>query len=652
MCRLVSRFVRFLVLAVCACVVMPCCTHETGFDIGLYSLEQVESVPGTWDSGVLTSDPSIEALVIGPDECGWLVCVEMVTGLRYTVTGRTGERIRCVLDGLGFSPNHTKSTATVSVLHAETREVLSVRKNVVVCIEGDFGEGGEDQPGEDEPEAGDKSPCVTITGAELVLDGNDPISISSGSFSFEIQKYVSASLRVFYSLNKYEEGPISCQVSDICGGESLEIGTGSIEHSVGSFYFPVEGLQEGKGRFRVNLSARHSSTSVLFEFTVLPNGHVIEFKPNTFCFYDQIPAYGKIIPFGFDKGETYDVVLHYKERDSGEEGETVYRGLSSADPAEVLLWESGKAKDWYEVTFWAELFLPGINEAVFVTTPVKVSVFRPDFLWWEEDGETMVRSDSMVCSRSASSIVRLGVTTGYSKYGHIKQMRVYDINTGKSFNVSSPEPGTDGCFVFRMTHPSRGSHSFTIYFDTDEGTYRLSTSKAFRDVWTVTPFIDGSSFFAAFDGPLPGIDMRCILDVSVDIYAVFNYTMALTRDGEPYDEPMRWWHFIETRGFDYTIEQGTGQSDLLIYKGWINTGLKHIRKVAGGKDWSITGGVATRWSSDESGKDFIEEYKPDSSCPGVILRIKADKLFTDSYHGIAVDYSRIRPVLDDYGITY
>ena len=249
---------------------------------------------------------------------------------------------------------------------------------------------------------------------------------------------------------------------------------------------------------------------------------------------------------------------------------------------------------------------------------------------------------------------RLDVDAPFTKYipEHVLakencRITVRDLRQGRSFVSTSAEPETDGCFVTDMGHPSKGRHDFVATFETAEGTYSYSFSQFFCAVWTVLPFVDGHSLYAELRGPERTVGERCELRISVDIYAVFDYTVAVERNGEKINEPARWWHFVERRGLDYTIEKGTAQGELKIQSGWVNTSVRHIKSVAEGLDWGVTGGTATRWVSSRT-----VQYKPQASKAGILLTLGVNESFRMAGNDVVLDLSRIQGTLDERGIVY
>lgn len=641
------------ILAGMAAVFVSLSSCERPFDISSYEVKLVESYPGTLSSGTVLSNPSIAVLVDGPAEREWKVEVGSGDLAGTEALAVTGRRVEFPVRGL--SAERPEALVSVVVRDHASGEVLSVRRRLRIYLEDlskPGGDGGTDGP--DVPPV--VTPSLVVSSLTLLVGGpgssvsETALSLADGQPSFEVQKGCSGSLVVGYACSGDDGLSVSLDVRTE-DGALIKIPDGSVTRSASSFTIPFRAISEGSGRLEITLTGEKSSASVLIGFTVLPDGRVIEFVPDTFTFAEQNEAKGTIKFMGFPEGERCDVVLCYKERDSGDEGKSEYRDVDTGIPLRVLLWEAGGAASWHEVSYWAELYAPGETEAFYVTPVTKVYPFRPEFLWWQEDG-TGVREGSPVRSTASGAVSRLAVVTGSHLPGHITQVVIRDSRQGKSYTATSPERDTDGYYVFEMVHPKKGEHTFSVTFVTDEGDYRYSFGKRFCDVWTVIPFVDGSSLYADLRGPELTLDTRCELEIFVDIYAVFDYTIAMERNGQKTDEPTRWWHYIETRGLDYIIPSGTAQVTLKIQSGWVNTSLRHIKSVAGGLPWSVTGGTATRWVKNGNGGMTAMTYTPAASKPGVLLALKADSYFYGACNDIVLDYSKLKGTLDSNGFVY
>lgn len=648
-----SRLVHVL-LAICIGVILTLvqlssCVPEEGSFLDDYYASTFLSVAGQWDGDNLRSNPEVVVVIDGPEKTDWQLSVVLEGGVTYKANGLTGERLVCVLDGAGLGPDRRVTSASVSVFHPETDEILFIRKDVVISLEGDF-DGGSDEPGpvtpEDEPRVVAKSLSFTGDGVDMVLplDGATP--------RFELQESGSGVLTLGFSLYGREVGPVQLEADVTVGSEHLRID--SVERLDGPmFRIAVFALSEGSGRLELVLRGCYSSYVQFVDFRALPDGRIIEFIPNVFCFSDQNDARGVVVPMGFREGETCDIVVNYKERDTGAVGRTVYSSVSGREPLTVTLWSAGAAKDWREVSFWVELFVPGKDKAVYVTPTVSVFPFRPSFTWWEENGAKYVKESEPVRTRTAYSGYQLGVLTDYRYPSHLHSVIVSDLSgTGRVWTSYKPEPDTDGLYMFSIGRLPRGNRTFRVTFNTDEGEYDYMFSRSFCDVWTVMPYIGNHSglrsLFAYVTGPETYLQASCVLDIYIDIYGVFEYTTAVIEDNVKVNRLDHWWHYVTTRGFDHTLDYGTGHVDLLIQSGWVNTAIKYLFESAGGLPWSLVGQKATFWGPG----GVIQVYQPGSSRPGVILTAKADDAFYKSGYDIEVDISRLVPVLEENGIIY
>ena len=627
-------------LAGLACMLFCVTACGPSFDISQYSVKVLESYPGTMSDGIVIVYPSIAVQVSGPSEREWRITVG-AQGLpgtdALTVTGR-----RVAFSVWGLSPERPEAFATVVITDRESGEVLASRRRVRLYLDDISEQGGGGGP-EDPPV---ETSSLDFSSLSLLTDGDSmSLPVVDGKTAFEIQKGCSGSLVVSYSSSSDDDSRVSLHIQSE-GSTHLRIPDGTLTRSRSSFSVPFTALSEGSGRIGIVLTEDSMSASLTVDYTVLPDGRVIELVPDVFTFAEQNDAMGSILFMGFNEGERCDVVLRWRERDSGEEGRMEYRGVDTGSPLRVLLWEADMAASWNEVSCWAELYVSGQGEPLYVTPVTKVYPFRPELLWWESDGKA-VREGEVVRSASTGSACRLGVTVGLSRQEAVTRITVRDLRQGRSFVSTSAEPETEGCFVTDMVHPSKGRHDFVATFETAEGTYSYSFSQSFCDVWTVLPFVDGHSLYAELRGPERTVGERCELRISVDIYAVFDYTVAVERNGEKINEPARWWHFVERRGLDYTIEKGTAQGELKIQSGWVNTSVRHIKSVAEGLDWGVTGGTATRWVSSRT-----VQYKPQASKAGILLTLGVNESFRMAGNDVVLDLSRIQGTLDERGIVY
>lgn len=617
------------------------CAHHS--DLSEYSVTECEAHTGELSGGEVILEACVSVVVSGPEERMWQVTLTTDGGKCTKVVARTGRRAWAPCYEL--SREMPETTVSVSVGDLGSGEVLFTRRNLSLRLE-EVGEGG----GGDEPSGpeGPEEPGTSLSVSSLVLhagERTENISVGEGKAAFEVQKGDAGVLVLSFVCSGMDASAVSLSVAG--GGDgSLRIPDGAVDLSGTEFRIPFRAVSEGSGNVSLSLKGEGLSAGVNVVFTVLPDGRVIELVPDVFLFAEQNEAMGTVVFMGFAEGKRCDVVIRYRERSGGEAGRREYLDVPADRPLRVLLWEAGKAAEWQEADYWAELYEPGGDEPLWVTEPVTVRPFRPEFLWWESDGKA-VREGEAVRSTSTGSACRLGVTVGRSRQEAVTRITVRDLRQGRSFVSTSAEPETEGCFVTDMVHPSKGRHDFVATFETAEGTYSYSFSQSFCDVWTVLPFVDGHSLYAELRGPERTVGERCELRISVDIYAVFDYTVAVERDGEKINEPARWWHFVERRGLDYTIEKGTAQGEMKIQNGWVNTSVRHIKSVAEGLDWSVTGGTATRWVSSRT-----VQYKPQASKAGILLTLGVNESFRTAGNDVVLDLSRIQGTLDERGIVY
>ena len=494
---------------------------------------------------------------------------------------------------------------------------------------------------------------IKIEGASLSAFGEkNQLKVHGGhSTSLEIEKDALAELCVTYSVTEYETGAIEYSISPSGGNEILSVVGSELDSDNRQLKISLKALSEGDGKFAVTLRGVGPETTLNVSYSVIVVERKVDLSYDRFIFAENYDAYGTVTMSGFRGGEKCTVLLYLTLQNKVEERRAEYHDVNPSEQFRILLWKAGEARDWNSPRFRIEVLIPGREEAVASTTLSSPTVITPAYYWISGDGVS-VRGNEGVRSYAPDSNVQLTVVLGYMCNGHVNKVTVEDCTSGKTYSNSQPEPNSDSYYIFGIRHPSCGKHTFVVTLDTDEGVYSLSFDKEFVDVWTVTPFIDGSSLYADLRGPEQTLGTRCALEIFVEIYAVFNYTVAVEHNGEKVDEPSRWWHYIETRGLDYTIERGTGQTTLKIQTGWVNTALRHIKSVAEGLSWSVTGGKATRWMKNAQGGMSIINYTPSSSKPGVILTLKADNAFYASGNDIVLDFSKIGGTLSANGIVY
>ena len=627
--------IKRFVLSIATIILSVSCQKE--FQPSGYSIDRLLSIPGKWAPDSYIS-PSLYVLVSGPGDDRWDVVVTGETEEVMSFTCTTGVPSVLSLDALAFGPERLSTTVGVRISREGSGEFLFMREDIHVSVKNESQDPIEGQG-------------IRIEQLVLSLHGSEqPVSLSpGGAVSLKFNIGDSGTLRILYSLDEGEDGPVAYTLSSQPDDTPFRIQS-VICNQKGTVVMSFYAAEEGGGSVELRLCASASQTVLPIVFEIGKPASNAVLTPDRFVFADGNAAFGTLSMTGFDSEGKVRVVLCYRDVDSGQTGSTVYTRVDASMPLRVTLWNAGQADTWRMVTLWAEVYEEGETAPVTVSSEVVVVPLRPEFRWRDENGLT-VRDGEDVRSKQASSTISLQAGFGTGLDGHIRKVTVRDSSSGKTFAKTSPKPNSQGGYLIEMPHPERGEHAFSVTLDTDEGSFVFYIEKGFVDVWTATPFIDGSSMYAALAGPESTLKADCHLEMLVNVYAYFTYTVAIEWNGERTDESREWWEYVETRGLDYTISAGTGNTNVKIQSGWVNTAIRQLKGLGAGRSWHGQT-EASRWKRDQYGNYVKEYYTPAVSTTGAHVYIRYNEEFGEASYDLELDISRLAPVFTQNGIAY
>ena len=605
------------------------------FDITEYQLSTVSVTPGYWENGGITRFPSVNVRVSGPEKQLWEVTVTPENGgTPYEESFETGASCNVVLEGITLSDTRREMGITIRVTHVGTDEVLTVNRQFKATLEGNF-----------EPPKPQET--IHVTGlAKVVGEESTAITLTdSYSATVDVMERYSGFLVLSYKTDPTEEGPVSCQITfpETEGNTpQLTISTEGITREDGRITLPFTSKEPGTGSFTITLKGKGAETVFTVSYIVMGRPYEATFTPRRFVFAKKYDAHGTVHVFGFREGEKCNVVLHWKEVETGTEGSTSYPDIEARTPLDVILWKAGEVNENSSYSFWAEVFIDGKESPVATTEAQTVRPFAIGLVWYDAKGEILAQSDK-VRSWKSSSTCTLEVRTASWAPDSITHVSVIDITAERSYSCAEPAPETEGYYKFEFKHPQRGVHQFTVTLETTEGDFTFETEKTFIDVWTVSPYADGSSLYATLNGPLSSIKSDCNITFTLAGYALWDYTVAEIDDnGQHVNTPKQATKYIGSRSEGYTIEKGTANGGRLrLVSGQFKLAMRMLKGKCSGKPFSLTGLTASRWSGDS-----VVTYTPEDSKTIIDFIIKADDAFLNDFNELESDISKLKPTLE------
>lgn len=636
----IRRIFSWSVLLLIVLVGVSSC--QKAFYITDYQLNILSVNPGAWEDGDITSYPSVDLRVDGPDTQNWEIIISPANGASpYSEMAVTGRTKRMVLDGIGLSKEQREMGITIRAVHVITGETLATYTQYKASIEGDFDPVVPPAPQE----------TISVTALSLVSgEESSPITVTDGhKASLDLMEGYSGSLVLSYGQTQSETEVISCTLTQTEGKDCIILSQEAIIKGESTFTIPFTAGKPGSGSFTVILKGNGPETVLTVSYIVKSLPHEATFTPNRFTFAEAVDAHGTVEVFGFKEGEKCDVILHWKETTSGAEGSTSYPAVDAKAPLDVILWKAGETAVGREYLFWAEVFEAGETEPVAITEKKTVTPITIEFSWTDARGNLV--SDGKIRSWSSSSKCILGVKTAPWTTEFITKVSLKDITSGRTYSTKEPVSQAEGLYNIRMTHPTRGEHQLTVTLQTTEGDYSFDTGMTFIDVWTFTPFVRGSSLFADFSGPAPSIATDCSLTVLFKVYAAWEYTVAETNsEGKHVNTPKLATTFVRSKGVDNTVPAGTSSGTEIKFKevaGLFKAALALLKPMGRDKPFSETGLTATRW---EGGN--VVSYTPAPSKTSVAFSVTVAESFLNDYNEVLPDITQLIPILQENGILY
>lgn len=632
---IVSRIALFLL----ALISLSSCQEK--FSILEYTFNVVSVTPGYWQNGEIVRYPSVEVRVDGPDAQNWDITVSPDNGGHpYVETTVTGKQRSIVLEGIMLNADRREMGLTIQATHVNTGEVLATYRQYKATLEGDF-----------TPPIPPES--IFVTSLSMVVgEESSPVTvIDSHSASMNVTEGYTGTLVLSYRKDATETDPITCTLAQTSGNDILSLSQDSIIQEDSRFIIPFTAKQPGTGSFSVILKGKGQETVLAVSYVVNARPYDATFEPNRITFTEKYDAHGTVKVFGFQENEKCDIILHWVEVSTGEEGSTSYKGVETKDPLDVILWKAGEAKPGYSYVFWAEVYVEGETTPAVITEEQMVFPIDISFAWTDTKGNS-VAADEAVRSRTSSDVCELDVIMDSWATEFISKVTVDDITAERSY--SSQEPlvvVTDTWYGFEMKHPKRGVHNFSVTLETVEGAFTFETEMTFIDVWTVSPYAKGSSLYLSFNGPASSIKTDCNMNITLYGYAIWEYTVAGTNEaGQKVNTPKQEKIFIGQRTEPFTIEKGTARgADIKVQPiaGLFSIAMDMLKEKCSGKPFSMTGLTATRWDGEK-----IVSYTPAASNTFVKFEMKADAPFYGDYNDLETDISKLKTTLNQNGIYY
>lgn len=610
------------------------------FSIDEYQFNVVSVTPGYWQNGEIVRYPSVEVRVDGPDSQEWDITITPENGGQpYVESVITGRQRSIVLEGINLSADRREMGLTIQASHVNTSEVLATTRQYKATLEGDF-------TPPTPPET------IFVTSLSMVVgEESSPVTVTDGhSATIDVMEGYSGTIILAYSQDKTETDPITCTLSQAAGDSHITLSQEGIIREDSRFIIPFTAKEPGTGSFSVILKGNGQETVLAVSYVIKSRPYEATFEPNHFTFAEKHDAHGTVRIFGFQEGEKCDVILHWKETTTGEEGSTSYKGVDAKAPLDVILWKAGETKLGYSYLFWADVYEEGETKPVVTTEEQTVSPLAFSFGWTDAKGKP-VGADEAVHSRASSDICRLDVKIASWTTEFISKVAVEDNTAERSYSSQEPLGGSEATYGFEMKHPARGIHKFSVTLETVEGNYTFETEMKFIDVWTVSPYAKGSSLFITFTGPASSIKTDCNMNITLYGYAIWDYTVAeINEGGQKVNTPKQEKIFIGQRTEPFTINKGTSKGADIKVKpiaGLFNIAMRMLKDKCSGKPFSMTGITATRWEGDKA-----TPYTPASSNTFVRFEIKADAPFYDDYNDLETDISKLKSTLSNNGIYY
>lgn len=615
---------------------------KKAFSVTDYQMNILSVRPGAWEDGEITRYPSVDLRVDGPDTQNWEIIISPANGASpYSEMAVTGRIKTIVLEGIGLSKEKREMGITIRAVHVNTGETLATNNQYKASIEGNF----------DPVVPPSEQETISVTALSLVSgEESSPITVTGGhKASLDVMEGYSGSLVLSYSQAESETEAISCTLSQTEGKDFIILSQEKVIRGESAFTIPFTAGKPGTGSFSITLKGKGPETVFTVSYIVKSLPHEATLTPNRFLFAEQYDAHGTVEVFGFQEGDRCDVILHWKETTTGEEGSTTYPDVDAKSPLDVVLWKAGEAAVGKEYIFWAEVFEKGKTEPAAITEKKTVTPFSIGLSWTDARGDLV--SDGKVRSWSSSSKCVLGVKTAPWATEFITKVSLKDITTEKTYSTKEVASQENGLYNIRMTHPIRGEHQLTVTLQTTEGDFTFDTGITFIDVWTFTPYVKGSSLFADFRGPTSSISIDCSLTVLFKVYAAWDYTVAETNsEGQQVNTPKQAINYVRNKGVDHTVPAGTSSGTVIKFQevaGLFNVALNLLKPMGRDKPFSETGLTATRW---EGGS--IVTYTPPASKTMVSFSVTVAESFLNDYNEVLPDISQLKSLLEENDILY
>ena len=636
----IRRIISWSILLVLVMTGVSSC--KKGFSITDYQMNILSVRPGAWEDGEITRYPSVDLRVDGPDTQNWEITISPANGASpYSEMAVTGRIKTIVLEGIGLSKEKREMGITIRAVHVNTGETLASNNQYKASIEGNF----------DPVTPPSTQETISVTALSLVSgETSSPVTISGGHrATLDIMEGYSGSLVLSYNQAESETDPISCTLSQKEGKDFLILSPETIVKGESTFTIPFTAGKPGSGTFSITLKGNGPETVFTVSYIVKSRPYEATFTPNRFTFAEAYDAHGTVEVFGFSEGQKCDIVLHWKETTTGDEGSTSYPSVDAKTPLDVILWKAGETSIGKEYVFWAEVFEEGKTEVAAETAEQVVKPFAIELSWTDARGDLV--TDGRVRSWSSSSKCVLGVKTAPWATELITKVSLKDITTDKTYSTKEVASQADGLYNIRMTHPARGEHQLTVTLQTSEGDFSFETGTTFIDVWTFTPYVKGSSLFADFRGPSASISVDCSLYVLFEVYAAWDYTVAETNsEGQQVNTPKQHIAYVRNKGVDHVVPAGTSSGSVIKFQevsGLFNVALSLLKPMGRDKPFSDTGLTATRW---EGGN--IVSYTPPASKTMISFSVKVAENFLNDFNEVLPDISQLKSILEDNDILY
>ena len=634
----ISQKVTWMALFLLALIGLSSCQKR--FSILEYQFTVVSVTPGYWQNGEMVRYPSVEVRVDGPDAQEWDITVSPENGAQpYVESTVTGKQRSIVLEGIQLSAERREMGLTIQATHVNTGEVLATTRQYKATLEGDF-----------TPPVPPET--IFVTSLSMVVgEESSSVTVTDGhSATIDAMEGYSGTLIISYRQDATETDPITCTIAQTAGDSHITLSQEGIIREDSHFIIPFTALEPGSGSFSVILKGKGQETVLAISYVVKSRPYEATFEPNHFTFAELYDAHGTVSIFGFQDGEKCDVVLHWIESTTGEEGSTSYKGVDAKEPLDVILWKAGETKIGYSYVFWADVYEEGEANPVVTSEERTVSPLAISFAWTDAKGKP-IAADDAVRSYTSSDVCKLDVVTASWTTEFINIVTVEDKTAERTYTSQDPLTGDEADYVFEMKHPKRGVHTFSITLETVEGNYTFENEMKFIDVWTVSPYAKGASLYINFTGPASSIKTDCNMNITLYGYAIWDYTVAETNaEGQKVNTPKQEKKFIGQRTEPFTIEKGTSKgSDIKVkpIAGLFNVAMRMLKDKCSGKPFSMTGITATRWDGDK-----VVSYTPATSNTFVRFDITADAAFYNDYNELETNISKLKSTLNQNGIYY